>query len=157
MVSTKTQEVKYTKIKKSSRAVATVTPEDNWQMDWSSDAAASSSIKQFPSNQNDHLASTEWPVTFRCNEFDSENTSDVPCPLRRDPQHMTEAPWTSESKGFATQQWRNQLRTRSCVDKTDREPSSPKWIASRFDAGQSLQPSDNSKKMIHNIANVKYL
>ena len=35
---------------------------------------------------------------------------------------------------------RSRVRTRSCVDKTDREPSSPKWTASRFDAGQSLQP-----------------
>ena len=64
-VSIKTHEVKYTKIKKSPRSVPTVTLRDNWQKDWSSDAAASSSsIKQIQSNQNDHLASTVRPVTL---------------------------------------------------------------------------------------------
>ena len=91
VVSVKTQEVKYTEIKKSQRPAPTVTLEDNWQKDWSSDAAASStSIQLIQSNQNDQLASTVRLLTLKDREeLDQENTSDVPCPERRDPYHMT--------------------------------------------------------------------
>ena len=77
LVSTKTQEVVYNKIYRSPRPVPTVTLSDNWQKDWNSDAAASSSSTQPTQSKRNQLASTVWPVTLKNRVgFDQENTSE---------------------------------------------------------------------------------